>query len=72
MTDATSSGGHMTNQELSRFPISPQERRRSAASSDDVAQAPEETPPDEDRRRRGKPDRDKPDRPPHRRHERDQ
>jgi hypothetical protein len=57
------------SQERTRFPIQPKERHRSAKSSKDILQAPGQTPPRADRRAKGRHDQDKPDRPPHKRHE---
>jgi hypothetical protein len=62
------------SQEQTRFPIQPQDRRRSAASAEDVALAPEELPgPDlADVEHSGDAhhkDQDKPDYPPHERHQ---
>jgi hypothetical protein len=59
------------SQERTRFPIQPKERRRSAKSGKDTRQAPEGLRPQPNRRAKGNQDQDKPNRPPHRRHEED-
>ena len=64
------------SEERERFPIQPDERRMSAKSSDGVQQAPEEARPAEEEARpaggadSGGPEQDRPDYPPHERHER--